>query len=81
MNKGDLDAALFNLTRALEINPKYSDAVYSIGLIQAIKGDLVSSQLSFKKAIELNPEPCGHFRNDKISEVPKILCIIQKCRD
>ena len=53
-DRGEFDTALSNYKRALEIDPKYSNAFYGIGRIQAIKGDLKGSKLSYHRAIELN---------------------------
>ena len=75
-DKGDLDEALTNHKKALELDTKNSNAFYGIGLVQAVKGNLNESKNSFFKSIELNPsntaalfELSKNIQSDKDSKV------------
>ena len=52
--QGDLDEALINHKRALELDPKNSQAFYGIGCVQAAQGNLKDSKNSLLKSIELD---------------------------
>lgn len=51
----DLDKAQFELERAIEINPDYSNARYILGLVYDAKGDKVAASLEFSEVERLNP--------------------------
>ena len=55
--KGDLDGALTDLNRAIELNPNLAQ-IYTIrGKVKEAKGDLIGAAADFNKAVELKPGP------------------------
>jgi len=61
--KGDLDRAISNFNKAIEINPGYPDAYNNRGCIYQNKGDLVQAIYDFSKAIEINPRYASAYGN------------------
>lgn len=53
---GDLDNALIDINKALEINPNKADSYYVRGNINQQKGNLNDALNDFLKAIDLNPK-------------------------
>ena len=53
--KGDLDGALADENKAVEIDPNIAEAYYNRGFIKRAKGDLDGALADETKAIELNP--------------------------
>jgi tetratricopeptide (TPR) repeat protein len=51
---GDLDGAISDYTKAIEINPRYAEAYGNRGLARKTKGDLVGAIADYDKAITLN---------------------------
>jgi len=51
----ELDKAKEELTRAVEINPNYSNARYILGLVYDAKGDSEAAKLEFSEVERLNP--------------------------
>ncbi|MFM1875055.1 MAG: hypothetical protein RL266_792 [Bacteroidota bacterium] len=49
------DEALTNFDKAVQVNPKYYQAVYMRGLCYEAKGDLAKAKREYSYAIELNP--------------------------
>ena len=56
MSFGDNDGAIADYNKALEIDPKYSDAYNSRGLAKYELNDHPGACVDFKKAIELGNE-------------------------
>jgi len=54
-HKGDLDQAIADYTRAIELNPNYAAAYNSRGLAHASKGDYTRALADVTKADELVP--------------------------
>ena len=52
----DIQGALINYTKAVEINPSYSDAYFNLGNIYQQLNQIDESINSYKKSIELNPK-------------------------
>ncbi len=78
---GDVDKAIFECKRALEINPNYADALLELGEMNNLKGDFVSGLSQMERAIQLGRGPeladnlqslSGAYRNiglnDKMEE-------------
>jgi len=53
---GDLDRALADYTKAIELDPKDAYAYYNRGLHYRAKGDLDHAIADYRKAIELDPK-------------------------
>ena len=61
--KGDLDGAIADCTKAIELNPK-SAVAYSIrGLAKGKKGDLDGAMADCNQAIELDPKCADAYLN------------------
>jgi tetratricopeptide (TPR) repeat protein len=54
--KGDLDGAIEDYTRALELNPKFAKALYMRGIARRKKGGLEGSLMDFIRAIKCDPK-------------------------
>ncbi|MFH1227874.1 MAG: tetratricopeptide repeat protein [Planctomycetota bacterium] len=54
--KGDLDGAITDYTRAIEIDPKFAEAYYGRGLANGNLGNYKDTIEDCTKAIELNPK-------------------------
>src|SRR6516164_2368282 len=55
-NKGDLERALADFTKAIAIDPKVARAYTNRGLVLKTKGDLDRAIADYDKAIELDPK-------------------------
>lgn len=55
LDEQDYDEADSLLTRALEINPHYTEALYNMGTVRWEKEDLDGAELNLKAAIESDP--------------------------
>ena len=56
MTKGQLDEAIAQLSKAVEILPNYSHAQYNLGLALAEKGETIDAIAHYEKAIEARPD-------------------------
>jgi tetratricopeptide (TPR) repeat protein len=54
-NKGDLDGALADYSRAIELNPHDATAYNDRGVVKVAKGDLDGALADYSRALELNP--------------------------
>jgi lipoprotein NlpI len=54
--KGDLDGALADFTRVIELDPKNANGCYNRGLVKTRKGDLDGALADLTCAIELDPQ-------------------------
>ncbi|MCM3873314.1 MAG: tetratricopeptide repeat protein [Pyrinomonadaceae bacterium] len=53
--KGELDGALTNLTKAIELTPRYPDALLVRGMLLFLRKDMEVALADFNKAIDLVP--------------------------
>lgn len=61
--KSDLNKAISNFNKAIEINPGYPDAYNNRGCIYQNKGELDQAISDFSKAIEINPRYASAYSN------------------
>ena len=66
--KGDVDGAIADFTRAIELYPKYSTAYTNRGLAKKNKGDLEGAIADCTRAIELDPKDAGAYSNRGIAK-------------
>jgi tetratricopeptide (TPR) repeat protein len=62
-HKGDLDGALTDLTKAIELEPNDGYDYMIRGLFKKEKGDLDGAMADYNKAIELEPDFSGAYNN------------------
>jgi Flp pilus assembly protein TadD len=60
---GNLDEAVKLFTRAIELEPGYSESYNNLGYAYVVKGDLENAVKHFKKAIEINPNYVQALQN------------------
>ncbi len=65
--KGDYDEAIFDYTKAIELNPRYAEAYYNRGIAFDDKGDYDRAIFDYTKAIELNPRYAEAYVNRGIA--------------
>ncbi len=61
--KQDWDGATANLTKAIELNPKYVEAYKNRGLAKNSNGDKVGAIADYSKAIDLDPKDASAYFN------------------
>jgi tetratricopeptide (TPR) repeat protein len=66
--KGDIDGAIADFTRAIELYPKYSTAYNNRGLAKKNKGDLEGAIADCTRAVELDPKDAGAYGNRGIAK-------------
>lgn len=59
LSQGDLDRALFEYIRALDLDPKHADALYKIGMIHSMRGNLPLAEMAFRWSLQENPDHLG----------------------
>ena len=59
--KGELDLAIKDFNKAIELNPEYPYAYYNRGIAYADKGNTDQAIGDFSKAIELNSKYAIHI--------------------
>ena len=65
--KSQLDQAISDFTKALEINPRYAEAYNNRGLAYDEKGQLDQAFSDFNKALEINPRYAVAYYNRGIA--------------
>jgi Flp pilus assembly protein TadD len=59
MAQGDLDRALFEYIRALDLDPKNAGALSKIGLIHAMRGNLPLAEMAYRWSLQEDPNNLG----------------------
>jgi len=62
-DKGDLDLALSDYNKAIQINPNYAEAYNNRGFTYQSKGDLDLALSDYNKAIQINPNLAEAYNN------------------
>lgn len=62
-SKGDYDRAISDYTKAIELDPKNSDAYYNRGNTYVMKGNFDLAISDFTRAIELDPKNSDAYNN------------------
>ena len=60
---GDLNGALLDYNRAIELKPDYANALLNRGYAKYELGDLEGALLDYNKLIELEPDDASAFNN------------------
>src|SRR5947209_1204907 len=60
---GDLDGAIADYTKAIEINPRYAGAYINRGVARKMKGDFDGAIADYDRAISLNPRLKEAYNN------------------
>src|SRR5205814_265023 len=66
--KGDIDGAIADFTRAIELDPKYGTAYNNRGLAKKNKGDLDGAVADCTRAIELDPKDADTYDNRSVAK-------------
>ncbi len=53
LNRGDIDGAIADYSRAIEINPEFAEAYANRGVARERKGDLAGAKADYAKSIEI----------------------------
>lgn len=62
-HEGDLDGAIAAYTRAIKLNPNYTQAYNNRGNVKGAKGDHDGAIADFDRAIELDPKHTNSYNN------------------
>jgi tetratricopeptide (TPR) repeat protein len=71
IEKGDLDGAIADFNRKIELNPKDARAYYNRGIAKQAKGDLDGAIADFSRAIEFDPKYAIAYNNRGIAKDDK----------
>ncbi|MEK6551225.1 MAG: tetratricopeptide repeat protein [Pseudomonadota bacterium] len=69
--KGDLDGAIADYTRALEIDPRHVGAYINRGIAKRAKGDLDGAMADYNRALEIDPRHVGAYINRGFAKMHK----------
>ena len=69
--KGDLDGAVTDYSRAIEIDPKYAEAYINRGNAKSEKGDPDEAIVDLSRAIEINPKYAEAYINRGVAKGKK----------
>ena len=73
LQKEDLDGTIADMTKAIELNPRYVDAIFIRGQCLFLKGDHDRALLDYDKVLELAPNARGVERVYNIRSVIRLL--------
>ena len=68
----DIQGAMDDYAKALELNPRYSDVYYNRGNLKFMLSDNEGALDDYNKAIELNPKDSEAFNNRIPMQLMKI---------
>lgn len=71
MAKGDFDGAIDDYNKALEINPKLTEAICNRGIARQSKGDLDGALVDYTKALEIDPKFVTAYHNRGLARQAK----------
>ena len=61
--QGKLDEAIAHYSRAIEINPEFSEAFISLGLALTAQGKFDAAIIRYRRAIEIEPnDATAHYK-------------------
>jgi tetratricopeptide (TPR) repeat protein len=70
-DKGDLEGAIADFTKAIEVDPRYANAYYNRGIARQAKGDHDGAIVDYTKAIEIDPRDAKAYYNRGIARLAK----------
>ena len=73
LQQEDLDGAIADMTKVIEINPRHADALFIRGQCFFLKGDREKALLDYDKVIELAPTARGVERVYNIRSIVRLL--------
>jgi lipoprotein NlpI len=68
VGKGDVDDAIADYNRALELDPKFADAYNNRGIAKVRKGDFDGAIADYSRALKLDPKFAAAYRRRGIAE-------------
>jgi tetratricopeptide (TPR) repeat protein len=69
--KGDLDGAIADFSRAIELSPQHAPAYYNRGIARSDKGDLDGAIADYNKAIALDAKDGDAYNNRGLARSDK----------
>ena len=76
--KGELDLAIQNYNKALELKPDYTDAYNNRGLAYGRKGELDLAIQNYDKALELKPDYAETSIGEMLTDEKTNLTLLSK---
>jgi tetratricopeptide (TPR) repeat protein len=70
-NEGDLDGAIADYSRAIQLNPNYAEAYNNRGHLKGAKGDHDGAIADFDRAIEVDPKHTISYNNRGVERLAK----------
>jgi tetratricopeptide (TPR) repeat protein len=69
--QGDLDGALADFTKVIELDPKSAPAYNSRGIVKQMRGDLDGAIADYTKAVGLDPKSAPAYNNRAVAKQTK----------
>jgi len=73
---GDYDGAIADYTRAIELDPKFSQAYYNLGLAKKHKGDMDGAIADYSTAIRFAPALALAYMNSGLAYLAAIFGVL-----